>query len=348
MEQILIKVLLKFGLPIGIPLAVVVYYTLFPEKALLLSSKIWAIISHFWRSGSKKVIANNIEGHVKQFSKIISQDVKGISVRGIKIEWVKEETKEAFISKGRLVIRMRHHDNQSKNMAAVAMLYIGKTVVPEAKKLLNKELTNSIDLYLAKSFLDREYPDALNEYFDEYYQPLTSSHPTIKKYFDDYQVIDKHGLFVRVLIQELVLMGKRFLFKADTGKIISETNQLINFLKKIVERERGEHVPLEFIGSYTKVCLILVAKPYKRERQGITPYVNRFYKEKALGLQEIYLLAMDKENCKFLKDILKTLSDESDFYLKKVVEYEITDTDCWFKKAKLAMFQRRDSNNKLQ
>ena len=60
------------------------------------------------------------------------------------------------------------------------------------------------------------------------------------------------------------------------------------------------------------------------------------------------LLAMDKENCKFLKDILKTLSDESDFYLKKVVEYEITDTDCWFKKAKLAMFQRRDSNNKLQ
>ena len=47
-------------------------------------------------------------------------------------------------------------------------------------------------------------------------------------------------------------------------------------------------------------------------------------------------------------EYLKTLSDESDFYLKKVVEYEITDTDCWFKKAKLAMFQRRDSNNKLQ
>jgi len=335
MEKV-IKFFTEAGIPLFLALAIA-YVLFFPEKAQVLASILWSLVDRIFNFASKKVVSNQIEGHANNFARQIQRDLVGVKTRGVKIQWVKNEAREAFVEKGQIVIRLKHHRNSNKNMATIALLYIGEVIVPQAKKLLEEDRAEAIDLYMSRDFLHSEFPDALDQLHENYFLPASRK---TKKYFSDFSTIDKHGLFIRVLIQELALLEKRFLFKGIDKKAREEVEQFIDFLKKIVERGRGEKVPLVFSGKFMKVGLILVAKPFKIEL-GIKPYIDRFEEKKGMGIEEIYLLAWDTQNMKFLEEILKSLRKNEDYYQKKVVKYNIEYPDVWFKKAKLAMFQKR-------
>ncbi|MBU4251791.1 MAG: hypothetical protein KKC39_02845 [Candidatus Omnitrophica bacterium] len=284
---------------------VLVLIFLNPEKAEIWASKFWRLVRFIWKGAEKKYIAHDIQGHVNDFNKKLVGEIHNYESTAIKIKWIEqEETESSFLKDNALIIRLRKSEDQNKNFVLATMTFISQVVLKKAKRYISPTQKESIDLYVAKKFFDKEKPGIVDQFLEDFLIPKTEGSKKVSEYFDKYSLIDKVGLFLPVFIQELNYLGNKVFGKKREDVIVSEVNGLIDFLKDYSERELGQEKSYMFNGRYCRFGVMIVAKSWKVLVGNINPYLKYAEKLLKVGIENIYLIGPSRRaNFDFMKVI---------------------------------------------
>lgn len=315
-----LKLLLPLGLGSTTTILIIVLIIVLrnPEKA-----EKWGAIFNKWlspiiKSSRKKAVALDIQGRVNEFSKTIKKEMPEFKPVGIKIEWIEEEeTPRDFFDKNRLIIRLRKFNDQNKNFVNASMVLLSRRFLTQVKNYISPSQKASLDLYAARKLFEKEKPQVQQQFFEDYFSIKQSSNEKIMELLEKYQVIEKVGLFFPVLVQELAYLGNKAFYKPKSirSRIISEVNDLINFLRDYSNREIGDtKTPLCFRGTFTRCAIVIIAKYYKRERSYIDRFVHYIGTLVKDSFESIYLLgSAELKNQTFIRSVSSKIQSKYQF-----------------------------------
>ena len=311
-----------WAIKVPILILVVIYLTFRNVEKI----QIWvSIIQKYFSSLSarieRKSISNNIEGKINLFAKKFNTQLDGILPYAIKIEWVEDKdiTVEAFIRDDQLIVKMKQHVNQDRNLVIAALGFISRGLLPTARNYISKPILQSIDFkMLHKILLSNRETSAIEYFFKEVFPSETKDKPEIVEYLKKMHDIDDHGFFMTILLTELARLGK--ILPPDVNNIrkraISEVKQLIDFLHNLAVSSPGDIVDLNFIKKELKLAILIVAKPEKII-MGEKQYLNSFRKKLQEGSERIYVISSGN-NVRFAKTVCSSVL--GNFKVEQILE----------------------------
>lgn len=289
---------------------VVLVLFLFPEKVEKWGVMLWRLIYFLSHKGEKRIVAHDIQGRVNDFAKSLKKEIHNFEPVGIGIQWVTEgETQAEFFKEERLIIRMRQHADQNRNFVYASMAFISRALLTKAKRHLSQTQAESVDLYVGRKLFEREKPQVLDRFFEDYFSPKALSSERLMELLEKYEVIDKVGLFFPVLIQELAFLGEKVFYKPRRDQIIKEVSNFIGFLQRYAEREIGEEeIPKNFEGAYCRCGIVIIATALKRQIGDTKPFVAYIGGLVAKKLENIYLVgSAGRQNRAFMDQVSQAI-----------------------------------------
>jgi small subunit ribosomal protein S1 len=294
------------GWPGGILIILVYIFVLNPEKGERFLSLLAKLFSKISGTAEKVTTAQGIQSKINSFIKSINSEVENLLPYRLKIKWISEKIdKPSFIKDGRVIVMLKYHQNWDENLSRATLLYMKEAVIPEARQHIHFKLSESIDLMMTKKALYSfaEARSSFNYFLREILHPKIENDTKIKDFCTVIANLEERGLFTRVLLRELKELGYKRAGLAETGDTVFETGKFTKFLTEIAQKERGENVPLTFVGRYIKIAVILVARP-ETEIWGIDPFIRRIREKIKERLNVIYIFARGK-NIELAKEITK-------------------------------------------
>jgi hypothetical protein len=250
----------------------------------------------------RKLVAVSIQDTVNHICDQINEESPDALPHPVKIEWVKSDTPDSFISKGRTVVRLRHYDNQDRNIVESTLLYLKQGFLPRAKNYLDKSLRQSSEYKVAsRVFIARRDTGAYDYFFQKEMMPAVNGDPRLQEDLQLLENLDGVGFFTRVFLLEVTVTGQKLLGTVPTDTIKRELRDFGRFLEVISTKAKYEKPPLSFMGTKVKASVILVAKHETIDRYGINPYVSRIQRQLKEGYDSLYLAAWGNE---FIKAVI--------------------------------------------
>ncbi len=304
--ELLIYLLTTFGI-IGFFLWLIVDLLVFhQERGEKLAGWLAQFFTWTGRRAQKTATAMSIQGKINSFARSIDTEVRGLLPYGVKIQWISPSTnREAFIKQKQVVVMLDYHHNQDVNLSRAAVMYMNKAVIPEARPHIDKKLSHAIDLMMAKKALYSftEARSVFDHFVSNVLRPKTSNDSDIKDFCEVIDLTDERGLFTRILLREILELGRSRAGASESGDTVYESTQFVKHLKKVAEKERGVDVNPNFYGSHVSVAIIFVAKPEKVDL-GTSPYLNAI---KKYGIDKsarvIYLFSRGDRNIEFARRV---------------------------------------------
>ena len=305
--MVILLAILKYGLGSTALIILGIFIALHYQEELQKWSVIfWKGIRIFWKRAEKKIISNDIESRVNKFTKSLKREISNFEPIGVQIQWVEEgESPSEFFSDGRLIIRMREHQNQNKNFVYGSMVFISKCILTKAKRYISKTQKESLDLFIAKKLFEKEKPRIVDQFFEDFFSPRMDVEK-VAELVEKYTVIDKAALFFPVLVQELAFLGEKVFWRRRDAQIIIEVNYLVDLLQNYANREIGEEdLPNIFEGAYCRCSIMLISKYFKRELGKIDPYIRHIERLANRKIDNIYIIGpASKDNIQFITEIV--------------------------------------------
>lgn len=304
--DIFIAVLLYGLSPVGFIILGIILALHYQEKIQKWSVLFWKFVRFFWKKAEKKIVSNDIEGRVNEFTKSLKKEMTNFQPVGVQIQWVEEgETPSEFFSDDKLIVRMREHRDQNKNFVYASMVFISKAVLTKAKRYISKTQKESIDLFIGKKLFEKEKPQVIDRFFEDFFSPRMEA-GKIAELVEKYSIMDKAGLFFPVLVQELTFLGEKVFWHRRDDRIIAEVTNFISFLEDYANREIGEvELPQNFEGIYCRCGIMIVARAYKRGLGNISPYTNYIDGLIEKRIDNVYIIGPAFEtNVKFIDQIV--------------------------------------------
>jgi len=269
-----------------------IYFLCRPEALEKWATVLYRIVYFITKQGGKRIVKHDIQSRINGFSRVLGKEIANYEPVGINIEWVKnEDVAESFFRDDKVVIRMRHHQDQDKNFVIAAMAFVSQSILSKTKKYLSRNQRESIDLYVCKDLCHREKPRVEEKFFDYYFVPQTDESERIKEFVNKYEIMHKVGIFYGVLVQELNFLGKKVFSQPRSRNIIEEVTHLIDFLEKYAKREVGdEDIQTTFRGKYCRCGIMIVGKSFKVQNGKTDPYLNYIEMLVHSKIENIYLI----------------------------------------------------------
>ncbi len=318
----LLSSILTFGATTGFFVWLIIYlFVLHQEKGEKLVGWLANLIAWTGKKAEKTATAMSIQGKVDSFIESINTEVEDLLPYGLKVKWISPEiNKEAFIEKDRVIVMLSYHDNKDESLSRATLLYMNKAVIPEARPHIHMKLGRAIDLMMAKKALYSfvEARSSFGHFVNSVLRPETEKDEELKNFCQVIDATDERGLFTRVLLRELLELGRKKACITETGDTVLESNNFAKFLNEIAKKEKGEDVPLTFTGCDIKVAIILVARA-GAELLTIDPFVKRIKEKIKQSVNVIYIFARGQNisiakqvsgNCELLPELTKVHEEE--------------------------------------
>jgi hypothetical protein len=101
---------------LGALLLLLGYVLTHPEKVEKWHSILARAASYFSEKAEKATVSTDIQAEINSFAKEMNNETLGAMPYGIKIEWTKETTRETVLRSGEVIVRMKHHSDQARNI----------------------------------------------------------------------------------------------------------------------------------------------------------------------------------------------------------------------------------------
>ena len=311
--------ILHYGV-IAVLVCILLYWLFFPDKAEKVSSQMYRILSFIWKDGRKQYITHNVQGHVNDYvNNFLSKKLKNFQPVNLDLVWIDEDQSEdAFMKKGKLVVKMRMHDDQNKNLVNASMIFIANNLLPKTKHYLSDKQKKSIDLFVASKLFETQKEEIARSFVTEH---LIRGHDDKKVagFYEKYFLIDQSGLYFPVFLEEMNFLGEKVFAQQRKNKIFEEVSGLIEFLHRYSSRIVGEDSdePI-FSGEYCRFGICIVGRSFKITVEGQKPYIKHIKTLASKNAETIYLIAPSKNT-----EFLDALCNED---LLNEVGYEIYNT----------------------
>lgn len=316
----IIKEILKFGLLPTFLLIILYLIIQEPERANKLKAIITQPFYRLFKWFSKEHISLKVSSQANEFlnSAIFSQ-LTHSERYNVKVKWVKESN-DPFLSKnGTLILRMKEEDDQTKNILASVHSALPHILCPLIRNNINKTFAKSIDLAVLKKLsikLGKHGKLTFKKYFLD---PETEIDSQINDLIIKLQALDEHGFFIPIFINELEMLSEGLFADSDSTDYSDQTLQFLEYLLKIVNREVGQEIELQYLIAPFKVSTILLAKAHRADMEGLKPYLRRLNINLDKGSDTIYIISFPPA-FDFFKRLLPALDSHERIFIKKVVK----------------------------
>jgi len=228
-------------------------------------------------------------------------------------------------------------EKRPRVIAEIVALSIEHCFLQDVKRHINEKVFSSVKFTIGKSLLTQDKPpDNLKDIEKEalrYYERRMSevlNDTDIAELIKKEEMMLRRRLFKTILIQELYALGERSIGKFLSSECRDESLKLIDFLfdiarKEEYEKETGQEPPLDFIGKYFKLGIVLVKKPEKRS---LVSHLRAVKKKIENGMLSIYVLGLGKNVKEIEKDFVNWLKDMkkqeyNNWFVDKVIKFDL-------------------------
>jgi hypothetical protein len=252
---------------------------LHPEKVDKWCALLWRLLTAFgtlFRGAHKQYVRRDLQGRINEFARGLAKDAPFLASTRVQIEWTDEDiTRKGFLEDGNVILRLKRNDTDQTNFVHGAYMFVSTSLLAKAKRYIAPSQRQSLDLYITTDLLEREKPSVLGLFLDAYLHPATAKADSkVTRYVDSFTKMDEAGLFKSVMLQELNYLGDKVFGRRQDDRIISEVDDLIEFLELVAGRRIGEESDLDFARDYCRFAIMIVGKPAKVSAVGHTPYVD--------------------------------------------------------------------------
>lgn len=258
----------------------------------------------------KKYVARDIRGRINSASKKINKEADGIVTKSIEIVWVDQDNIESFLKAGRVVIMMRHHNNQDKNINNAVIHYVQTGVLNMGKIYLPEKIQMALNLSISKKILSEETENstALDYFSLNTLEPSLKGDKELESRFSTLELMEEKGLFTRILLREIRFIGKKLYPRRPTQEILEETKRFFTFLEPFANHKSGEDDILgwQFINNNIRVGVLYVAKKSTIDVKGLEPYKKQLERRVGEGCKRIYIFGRRDNNIVAIKALVKS------------------------------------------
>lgn len=306
MEAILAALISSFGTTVIIIFLAIFFW----DKIELFLSRVIRIIAGISKSFHflyKKSIQLNIQSRINLSVKKLKSLHDGIETEKIKIEWIeKDKKRKAFLDDGVAVIRLRKDDTDEQNYIHGTYYYVSTCLLYKVKNHLTPSQKETMDLFVTGDLVKTEKSSAIGFFMENYLRPCVDSKPEKRKYINNYQLINEHGYFYPVLMNELNYLGSKVFASISKNILVNEFNEIIDFLANSANRKIGDDFSdLEFRGQHTKLLIVIIGKPEKiSEQKRYVDYINGMTRRNTIN--SIYAVG-DYKNKEIMDEICKKI-----------------------------------------
>lgn len=254
----------------------------------------------------KSAIKADIEGNVNQVIGTLRKELPEDWMPEISISWVKNETKEDFLSEKKAVIRMRPVEEQETNFVNAVYLFFLQNCFPKSGKSIPEITKESCVLQISRSLIYKQKPEFQEHFDDEVLEPAIQKKEKILNYLDRYSEIDKKGFFTGTFLREIHSIAKKSRFSKERNSIAKEASELLKHIETFAkginaktEDEKLKASDWKRFGLNANYGFLLVANPNKTQ-SGEQQYINRVQQGIAEGIDRFYIFSTREE-----KNLLK-------------------------------------------
>lgn len=316
----LIKSLNEYGL-FYVLLGVIIFLLVQdPDRAEKLKALILKPFYRFKRWFSKSYISAEVSSNVNQFlNRNIFPYTLSKEKHRVKIKWVTDSNDSVFKKNGKLILRLKQDDDQTKNILNATQATLPNVVCPLIRTNLDYSTEKSIDLTLLKSLSDKLGRHGQYIYTKFFLKPETNEDATIGEKIQKLVDLDTHGLFIPILLNELEMIGEGLYAKSDITDYSLKVKSFVDYLLKIANRERGAEIELNYLSQPFNVGTILLAIAHRADRSGVRPYLKRLRIKLEKGCESIYIIAYSPAFA-FFDILMKSLDSYERINIEKIIE----------------------------
>lgn len=301
----------------------------YPTQIQLFVSAIQRLFASCSVKISKKSIENEINARVLNASKKVYKELDEVLPYSIKIQWVKESNRQAFLDDKRVIVCMDHNRTRNQNIVYALNDYVEHGLMPVIKKHVDKDIMKSSKLVLVKKLITISYKRGLNYFLENIFYEEVEADENIKHIVNELIRLDDSGMFVQILLREYIDKGKKYCTGVVNPDFTKETKEILNFLYEIANRDKRDMSQLDFLGKYFKVGIILVADDIVYDLYGLNAYTRRFREKLRLGIDNIYICSRGNIKVNIALRISdKIKKDFPDLDEPKVFHYDGRDKYC--------------------
>jgi hypothetical protein len=251
------------------------------------------LFAGIWHRAEQTHVASDIQAHIDHFVKELGKEAKDVLPYGIRIKWVAQTTKEAFVAGDKIIVRMNYHSDQQRNLVVATTAYVSKGLLPHARRHLHPNVLAAMDFTAVKKLLVREkLGPALDYFFEEVVNPAIKDSPAIREYWVTMDGLDEKGFFSRILLREFLELGRSLMTAVPREEIAEETVSFVKFLDRIANKEHGEDVDPTFYGSKICMSLVYVARPEVIDTYGYSRHLLWIDKCQKTGISSVYICGL--------------------------------------------------------
>lgn len=248
------------------------------------------------QEAEKKYIANDVRGRIN-FARRNLYHGKSILPEAVAVDWVDEGAGGSYqIREGEFVVRLRHGDEQDKNIVDLAMAVVSRSTLLGVRHVMGRPLKVAVDFCLVQNILRIiGHKQALEWFFSNQFRPITEKDNEVSHECERISEIDERGLFTKILLIELEEFAGCILGKQPRPYMIGEIEGMVDFLYRIATKQLGQDIPLDYNRAYIKIGVILVARTSRILRDGVDPYLKVMARNARRGLNTVYVICYEKE-----------------------------------------------------
>jgi hypothetical protein len=157
--QQLIQILRLFSPGIIVSaIAYILVWIFYPEKIEKWGIMINKLAAYFSEKHERRYISKHIEYRINNLKEKFCKESEGIFPYKFKIEWIKVDQIESYLQErdNVLIVKMKNHRNQSKNLAIAVREYVPHALIPTARRYVEPHLMKAIDYVASKEFLAKD------------------------------------------------------------------------------------------------------------------------------------------------------------------------------------------------
>lgn len=325
----IVKVIIGTGIVgtcIILVIKLLVYIAKNPDIVLKWSEVYYKYIGFHEKNRQKKIVSSELDYRITRIANIMNKESDGILPFGLKIKWIKDDKNNntAAVANDQIILVLKETPDTDKNIVDACMLFTPKAFLPKVRHSCDQNILHHLDMYTIKKMLSLgRYTSAYNYFMQQIINCGIADGTINKDDIDTLQLGDEKGLYSRILLNELRLLGDCVFATIEEAKYNNDTIEFYNFMKAIINRRPGENTRLLFIGLKIKVGIIFVAKKSTLESYyGLDSYIHRVDLDFQNGAERVYMMGykMYQEECEVDIDgyVINVVKHASFEYLEEI------------------------------
>ncbi len=302
-----------FGMPIAIVILVFVIINN-AENIMILKGALCQFFAWISPQIDKKALSSKVRGSILKSKSQMDGLEKEILPPDIKVEWVTEQNVSSFLSEDCVIVRIKKKENPQENFILATAAFVNAGLLYNHKRYLDKNVINASKLTMIRKIVQNTGKTALTFFEEEYLPQCITQDEDINEMFARLKALDRNGMFVNILLKELLKASDCLFGEEPDPCLIAESRELVSFLYDIATREQNDDTNLQLKNNYFKIAVILAGKNKVLNKTGTKPYLKQIRKAANEGYETIYLLGIGRKVIA-TEDIAKQINNDDSVML---------------------------------